>query len=87
MSIKTWIMSREGRKWLYSVAVAVVPLLVLYGAISQESAPLWLAVIAAFLGVAAPAMALRNLTPNAPEASITIPSDLDNDVVLDVEED
>lgn len=87
MNIKTWIMSREGRKWLYSVAVAVVPLLVLYGAISQESAPLWLAVIAAFLGAASPVMALTHMTPREPESAITIPSDLDNDVALDVEED
>lgn len=87
MSIKEWIMSREGRKWLYAVAVAVVPLLVLYGAISQESAPLWMAVIAAFLGAASPVMALTHLAPKAPESAITIPSDLDNDVVLDIEED
>ena len=61
--IADWLLSREGRKWLYALAVAVVPLLVLYGAISQESAPLWLAVVAALLGVASPAMALKNLPP------------------------
>lgn len=75
--ITDWLTSREGRKWLYSLAVAVVPLLVLYGAISQESAPLWLAVIAAFLGVASPIMALSHLTPReaGPEDSIDIVSD------------
>ena len=75
-----WLLSREGRKWLYSVAVAVVPLLVLYGAISQEAAPLWLAVCAALLGVAAPAMALSHLTPaaQAPEDSISVPENLDS---------
>lgn len=81
-----WLVSREGRKWLYSVAVAVVPLLVLYGAISHESAPLWLAAIAALLGVAAPAMALSHLTPKDSEPEMLgIPDGLDNSVALDVE--
>lgn len=82
-----WLLSREGRKWLYAVAVAVVPLLVLYGAISQEAAPLWLGLIAAFLGAASPVMALTHLAPRdaGPESSIDIPQDLPQDVDLDVE--
>lgn len=81
-----WLTGREGRKWLYSLAVAMVPLLVLYGAISQEYAPLWLGVIAAFLGVASPIMALSHLTPReaGPEDSIAIPEDAQY-VDLDVE--
>lgn len=58
-----WLLSREGRKWLYGVAVTLIPLIVLYGVIDPQAAPLWLAVIAALLGVAAPAMALKNLPP------------------------
>lgn len=58
-----WIKSREGRKWLYSVTVVVIPLLVLYGVIDQQAAPLWAQAIGVLFGVAAPAMALRNLTP------------------------
>ena len=58
-----WILSREGRKWVYSVALALVPILVLYGVISRETAPAWLALVAAFLGVASPVMALTHLTP------------------------
>lgn len=85
-----WLLSREGRKWLYTVALAAVPLLVLYGAISQEAAPLWLGLIAAFLGAASPVMALTHLAPKdaadvAPEASIDIPKNLPADVELDVE--
>lgn len=59
----TWITSREGRKYLYSVASAAVPLAVLYGAIAPEAAPVWLTLAAAVLGIAAPAMALTHLTP------------------------
>lgn len=81
-----WVLSREGRKWLYGVAVVAIPLLVLYGAIDPKAAPLWLAFLAALLGVAAPAMALAHLTPRNPEDSVTIPGDLPNDIVLDVEE-
>lgn len=85
-----WLVSREGRKWLYSVALAAVPLLVLYGAISQEAAPLWLGLIAAFLGAASPLMALSHLAPkepvgDAPQDSIDIPKTLPADVALDVE--
>ena len=58
-----WIVTREGRKWLYGVATAAVPLAVLYGAIAPEDAPAWLALAGALLGVAAPVMALTHLTP------------------------
>lgn len=54
------LLSREGRKWIYSILLAVVPLLVLYGVIDEAAAPLWIAVCAA---VIAPGMALANLTP------------------------
>lgn len=60
-----WLFSREGRKWLYGVSVVAIPLLVLYGVIDPQAAPAWLALVAALLGVAAPAMALRNLPPKA----------------------
>lgn len=57
------LMSREGRKWLYGVALAAVPLLVAYGVISEASAPLWIAAVAAVL---APTLALTHLTPDLP---------------------
>jgi len=56
----SWLVSREGRKWIYGVCLAVVPLLVVYGVIDGEAAPLWIAVIAA---IVAPSLALANLTP------------------------
>lgn len=48
------------RKWLYGVAVALIPLLVAYGLMSTNEAPLWLALIAAVLGGAPNLVALAN---------------------------
>lgn len=66
-----WLFSREGRKWLYVVSLAAIPLLVMYGVIDPEAAPMWLALVAAFLGVAAPAMALGHL----PKKDVNHPND------------
>lgn len=60
------ILSREGRKWIYTICLAAVPLLVLYGVIDEASAPLWVALIGA---VVAPTLALTHLTPKAEEDS------------------
>lgn len=56
-------MSREGRKYIYLISLAVIPLLVFYGVISEEAAPLWVALVAA---VVAPMTALTHLTPKEP---------------------
>ena len=53
-------LTREVRKWVYGICLAVVPLLVLYGVIDEAAAPLWIAVIGA---VVAPTLALSHLTP------------------------
>lgn len=37
------------RRWLYGVALAVVPLLVAYGAIEDAQAPLWIALASSVL--------------------------------------
>lgn len=59
-----WL-SREHRKWVYGICLAVVPLLVAYGVIEQDAAPLWIALVGA---VVAPSLALRNLSPeDSPE--------------------
>lgn len=52
--------SRNGRKHVYLVCLAAVPLLVAYGAISADTAPLWVALAGA---IVAPSLALRNLSP------------------------
>lgn len=38
------------RRWAYGVITAIVPLLVVYGAVGQTTAPLWLALAASVLG-------------------------------------
>ena len=60
MSLLHKLMSREGRKYIYLVSLAVIPLLVFYGVISEDAAPLWVALVAA---VVAPMTALTHLTP------------------------
>lgn len=83
MNLKEWIVSRDGRKWVYTVSLALIPLLVFYGVISEDSAPLWIALIGA---VVAPVMALTHLSPPPGRDSLNVPDDLDQDVVLDTEE-
>jgi len=58
-----WIRSAKGRAWLYTVALAVIALLVGYQVLGAEQAPLWVALVTALLAVA-PVTALRNLTPD-----------------------
>lgn len=59
---KIWkiVTSREGRKSLYVISLAVIPLLVFYGVITEDAAPLWVALIASVL---APSMALAHMPP------------------------
>ena len=84
MSIWNWIVSRDGRKWLYTVSVALIPLLVFYGVITEDAAPLFIALIGSIF---APAMALAHLSPipSGPSNGAEIPSDLPPNVELDVE--
>lgn len=45
-----WMPSPAVRLWIYGVITAGVPLLIAYGVLSQEVAPLWIALAASFLG-------------------------------------
>lgn len=38
------------RGWLYAVLTALIPLLIAYGILDQQTAPLWLALAASILG-------------------------------------
>jgi hypothetical protein len=71
------LMGRDARKYLYTAAVAAMALLVAYDVISAESAPLWLALVTAVLGLAAPVTALANLTPR--------PSDIADSAEIEIE--
>jgi hypothetical protein len=53
-----WLNNREVRKWLYGVSLAAIPLLVAYGIIEKDDAPLWIALAGSIL---APTLALAHL--------------------------
>lgn len=38
------------RRWLYGIATALVPILVVYGVIESSAAPMWVALVASVLG-------------------------------------
>ena len=38
------------RGWLYGILTALIPLLITYGVVDQQSAPLWAALAASILG-------------------------------------
>jgi len=57
-------LTRKTRQYIYALAIGVVPLLIAYDALEPDKAPLWLAFAAAFLGIAAPATALANISPD-----------------------
>jgi uncharacterized membrane protein len=62
LNTKFWTEAR--RAWLYKVVVALVPLLVAVGTVTQEIAQLILNVVAAMLAVGAGGMALSHMTPD-----------------------
>lgn len=81
MNIWHWINSREGRKWLYAVALAVLAILTAYDIIADEMAPLWINLIGAILGIGAAGMALNNLPPKEdPHDGLNLPSDIVEDM-------
>ena len=51
------------RKRIYTIAVALMPLLVLYGVLSDNEATLYVGLIAAVLGVATNGLAAANTPP------------------------
>ena len=55
---------QKTRGYIYRVSVAVMPLLILYGVVSETEAALWVGVVAAILSVGKDAMASHN-TPVA----------------------
>lgn len=60
-------MNATQRTYVYGIAVAVLPILVAYGLLSADQAPLWLALVAALLAVGPNVLALRNITPDTDE--------------------
>lgn len=73
----TSFLSRRTRLYVYSLALAVVPLLLAYDALEPDKAPLWLALAATFLGIAAPATALANISPDAEDLATADEPDIE----------
>lgn len=44
-------MSPTGRRWLYGVLMALVPILTFYGALTEQEATLWAGMVATVLGL------------------------------------
>jgi hypothetical protein len=63
-SVFSWLMSANGRRWIYGVAGAAIVLLGIYGVVTNEQGIAWLALVAAAVGLAAPATALTHITPD-----------------------
>jgi len=61
------LFTKRRRAYLYRISGVIVPVLIAYDALEANKAPLWLALVAAVLGVAAPATALANLSPDPSE--------------------
>lgn len=53
----------RARRWVYGIALAVVPILTAYGLVSEEHAPLWVSLVSAVL---VPGLALANTPPTQP---------------------
>lgn len=56
-----WLISAEGRAWLYRVSVAIFGLLAAYGVVAESEVPQWLLAVSAALGVGSSAMALGHV--------------------------
>lgn len=54
------------RAYLYRVAVALIPILVVAGYVAGDQAQLWLGLAAAVLGVGSAGLAARNTSTDAP---------------------
>jgi uncharacterized membrane protein len=52
-----WLARPERRRWLYRVVVAVLPLLIAVNVVSADTAPAWLTLVQALLGVTAGGLA------------------------------
>jgi hypothetical protein len=61
----TWLADREHRKYLYGISLALLPILVAIGWVTESMAPL---IVVALGSVLTPALALNNLTPKDPDA-------------------
>lgn len=55
----------DRRAWLYRIAIAAVALAAAYGLLDPSQSAVWISLLAAVFGIAAPAMALKHITPDS----------------------
>ena len=55
------------RAYLYRVALAVMALLTIYGVVDADTAPVWLGVVFAVLGIGSAGLATANTTTKTKE--------------------
>lgn len=70
------------RKYLYSVGVAGIALLVAYGLIQNEDVTLWIAAVAAILGVPVTEVTRAKVVPVRKLEENAIPPDFEEDYYL-----
>jgi len=68
------------RRWIYGVATAVIPLLIAYGVVDDQTAPLWVALVAAVL---VPGMATAATVPSSASVVVEPPDDPQPEAVED----
>lgn len=54
-------LSEKNRSWLYGIVVAVLPILAVYGLVTQDQIGQWLTLAAALLGTASAGLAQANV--------------------------
>jgi len=60
----SWFADREHRKYVYGVSLALLPILVAVGWVTESMAPMIIVLLGTVL---TPALALNNLTPKDPD--------------------
>lgn len=60
------------RKYIYAILIALGPLAVFYGVVSDVEAALWIGVGATVLAVPGSSLALTHLTPDSEEVEPTL---------------
>jgi hypothetical protein len=60
-------LSANTRTYIYGIAIALVPILVSFGLLTEDRAPLFVTLIAAVLASGPSVLAIRNVTPDTPD--------------------
>lgn len=61
----SWL-TEERRAWVYRVALAIMAVLTVYGVIDADTAPVWLGVVFAVLGLGTSGLATVNTSTKLP---------------------